>query len=150
VIPAWHFEFSVECAVTKDFAWSFWTDVSNWSLDADVESVSLDGEFAAGTCGHTVSRSAGPIGWRIAEAQTGRAVLEFPAPGAVATFVWTFENSPSGTKISQAASLSGPEAPRYAETFGRMLEEGIPAGMRKLREAIEASKASGATVVAQK
>jgi hypothetical protein len=137
VAPVWRFEFSIECAVSRDFAWSFWTDVRNWALDADVESVTLEGEFVAGASGHTISRSSGPIDWRIAEVEPGRAVLEFPAPGALASFVWTFEDSATGTEISQEASLSGPEAQRYAETFGPLLEKGIPGGMRKLCEAME-------------
>ena len=142
MVPAWRFEFSLDCAVTRDFAWSFWTDVRNWALDSDVESVSLNGPFVEGTSGHTESRAAGPIDWRIADVQHGRAVLEFPAPGALATFVWTFQDCPEGTRISQEASLLGPEAAHYAETFARALEEGIPAGMRKLCEAMEKAQAS--------
>lgn len=141
MLTAWHFEFSIECAVPRDFAWGFWTDVRNWALDADVESVALEGEFAAGTQGHTVSRSSGAIDWRIADVQPlSRAVLEFPAPGAVGTFTWTFDDSPTGTRISQQASLSGPEAQKYAESFGPILEQGIPAGMRKLCQAMEAAR----------
>ena len=141
--PAWRFRFSIDCAVPRDFAWSFWTDVKNWALDADVVSVTLEGPFAAGASGHTISRSAGPIEWRIAEVQPGsRAVLEFPAPGAVGSFIWTFNDSPAGTTICQEASLSGPEAHKYIETFCPMLEEGIPGGMRKLRDAMEAARSA--------
>ena len=32
---AWAFEHSVECPVTTEFAWRFWTDVNNWRLDTD-------------------------------------------------------------------------------------------------------------------
>jgi len=49
VDPAWRFEYSVTCTVPVEFAWVFWMDVRNWSLDADVEAVRLDGPFAAGT-----------------------------------------------------------------------------------------------------
>ena len=49
--PAWAFEHSIECPVTVEFAWRFRTDVSNWVLDADVESVELDGPFQAGSKG---------------------------------------------------------------------------------------------------
>lgn len=81
MLTAWHFEFSIECAVPRGFAWNFWTDVRNWALDADVESIALEGQFAAGTQGHTVSHSSGRIDWRIADVQPlSRAVLEFPAP----------------------------------------------------------------------
>lgn len=150
MIAAWYFNFSIECAVPREFAWSFWTDVRNWALDADVESVTMEGEFVAGTFGHTISRSTGPIDWRIAEVEPAeRAVLEFPAPGAVATFVWTFEDSATGTRISQEASLSGLEAHKYAKSYGPILEKGIPEGMRKLCEAMEAARSSDVPAVAQ-
>ena len=148
VDPAWRFEYSVTCAVPVELAWEFWTDVRNWSLDADVEAVTLDGPFAAGARGRTISRSSGVIQWRIADVQQGRAVLDFPAPGANANFVWTFSECSVGTTIRQEASLSGPEAQRYAEGFGRALEEGIPAGMRKLSGAIEAAHSGCAPNIA--
>lgn len=76
--PAWWFEYSINCGVTVEFAWSFWTNVNNWALDADVESVEIDGPFVAGARGVTNSKSSGRIEWQIVEAQAGRAVIEFP------------------------------------------------------------------------
>jgi hypothetical protein len=133
----WSFEHSVLCAVSTEFAWEFWTDVRTWALDVDVESVELDGDFAAGTHGVTLSRSSGRIEWRIAEVQPGRAVLEFAAPCVVARFVWTFENQGDGTKITQRAELSGNDAAQYIASFGKRLQTGIPVGMRKLCDAME-------------
>src|SRR5215470_17218580 len=49
----WTFEHSIVCAVDAQFAWNFWTTVSNWALDKDVESIDIDGPFAAGTRGVT-------------------------------------------------------------------------------------------------
>ena len=137
----WSFEFSVNCDVPVDFAWRYWTTVEHWALDLDVESVQLDGPFVPGTRGVTISKSAGRIEWRIAEVQQGRAVLEFPAPGAIATFIWTFAKSANGTRITQQANLSGPEAAKYIDSFGRSLEEGIPGGMSKLCEAMQEAAA---------
>jgi len=134
----WKFEHSVECPVSPEFAWNFWTNVDNWKIDADVESVELSGPFRPGTHGTTHSKSSGRIEWRIAEVTPPKqAVLEFPAPGAAAYFLWTFEPSPTGTRITQLASLSGERASYYAETFGPSLEAGLPAGMRKLCQAME-------------
>ena len=138
VESVWSFEYSVDCAVSKDTAWRYWTNVKNWVLDVDVESVALDGPFEAGTHGVTMSKSSGPIEWRISDIQPGRAVLEFPAPGALATFVWTFVDSDTGTKITQRANLSGPDAARYVD-LARALETGIPAGMLKLCGAMHES-----------
>jgi uncharacterized protein YndB with AHSA1/START domain len=139
---AWVFEHSVVCRVPVEFAWSFWTDVRNWVLDADVESVEIDGPFAAGTRGFTNSKSSGRIDWRIAEAGLGRAVIEFPLPGAVGRFVWTFEDIGGGTRMTQRCTLGGEQADTFAKAAGPSLEAGIPAGMRKLCEAMETAARS--------
>ncbi len=34
----WVFEHAIECSVSIQFAWNFWTNVRNWVLDADVDS----------------------------------------------------------------------------------------------------------------
>jgi hypothetical protein len=45
---AWASAYSVECTVPRQFAWQLWTDVNNWRLDSDVESIELNGPFTAG------------------------------------------------------------------------------------------------------
>ena len=135
----WTFEHTVECSVSKEFAWNFWTNVSNWTLDADIISVQLAGPFAVAVTGVTQTKSSGRIEWRVAELQPGRAVLEFPAPGAVARFVFTFEDVEGRTRIRQQVELAGEEASAYVATVGRALQTGIPAGMRKLCKAMEAA-----------
>jgi len=109
-------------------------------LDADVDSIEIQGEFAAGTCGVTHSKSSGRIDWRVTEVvQPRKAVLEFPAPGFVAKFVWTFEDVSGRTRITQRVSLSGEQVAIYAETVVPSSQAGIPAGMRRLCEAMEAA-----------
>src|SRR5437667_3197599 len=72
----WEFEHAIECSVSIQFAWTFWTNVRNWVLDADVDSIEIQGEFAAGTCGVTHSKSSGRIDWRVTEVvQPRKAVL---------------------------------------------------------------------------
>jgi len=106
-----------------DFAWAFWTDVRNWALDADVEMVTLNGPFERGTAGVTMSKSSGRIEWKLAEVQHGRAVVDFPAPGAIGRFVWTFQDQDGMVRITQRASLCGEQAAMYADSFGRALEK---------------------------
>ena len=133
----WTFEHSVECAVPIESAWAFWTDVRNWALDADVESLEIDGPFAAGSRGVTNSKSSGRIEWQLVEVQPGRAVIEFPLSGAVGRFVWTFEDIGRRTRITQRCTLEGEQANTYAKAIAPSLELGIPAGMRKLCDAME-------------
>jgi hypothetical protein len=54
---AWTFEHSIDCGETAEFAWNFWTNVSNWVLDADVASVEIDGPFCTGARGFTNSKT---------------------------------------------------------------------------------------------
>jgi len=135
--PAWTFEHSIECGVSAEFAWIFWTNVSNWTLDTDVESIEIDGPFAAGAQGFTSSKSSGRVEWRVTEVQAGKAVIEFPLPGAVGRFVWTFEDANGRTRITQRCTLYGDGANTLAKAVGPSLEAGIPAGMRKLCETME-------------
>ena len=135
----WTFEHTIECSVSSEFAWDFWTNVSNWALDADLDSVEIQGPFVAGAQGVTQSKSSGRIEWRVAELQPGRAVLEFPAPGAVARFIWTFEDAEGKARITQRVSLAGEGVSAYVDTICRGLQAGIPGGMRKLCKAMEAA-----------
>jgi hypothetical protein len=139
----WSFEHSVDCGVSVKQAWQFWTDVSNWALDADVESVEIDGPFAAGAHGFTLSKSSGRIEWRIAEAEMPRAVIEFPLTGAVGRFAWSFEDVGGRTRITQRCTLEGEQARGYADAIAASLEQGIPAGMQKLCDAMESAAGAG-------
>jgi len=135
----WIFEHTIECSAPTDFAWSYWSNVNNWTVDADVESVELLGAFAAGTRGVTHSKSSGKIEWRLAEViAPKRAVVEFPAPGVVAKFAWIFEDAGGKTRITQRATMCGKRIAEYADTLGQ-LQVGIPAGMQKLCVAIESA-----------
>ena len=140
---AWSFEHAVECPVTAEFAWRYWTDVDNWRLDADVVAVERHGPFAAGTRGATISRSSGRVEWRIAsvEANTG-AVIEIPVKDAVFQCRWTFEDLSERTRITQRMSLRGEGAPALVSAVAAIFESNTPAGMQKLCEAMAKAAAS--------
>lgn len=137
------FEHSLECPVSREFAWRFWTTVDNWKLDADVESVELTGPFAAGSQGVTLTRSSGRIEWLLAEVEPeAGAVIEIVLPDALVRFRWTFEDAGGGTRITQRASLEGENAPSFLAAVAG-LESGIPDGMRKLCDTM--AEAAGGT-----
>lgn len=107
--------------------------MTNWALDSDVESVSLDGPFAAGSSGMTISRSVGRIPWQIKSVRDGKtAVIEIPFPGAVIEFQWNFESCANGTLVTQTVTLEGPQATAFSD----VLKASIPAGMAKLAQAM--------------
>jgi hypothetical protein len=127
----YQFECSVECAVGREFAWRFWSDVRNWSFDSDIESVELHGPFVSGTRGVTISRSSGRIEWVLRDVRVGEsAVMEIASHGVVAWFHLSFQESDRGTRITQRVSIEG----ENATGLGQMLEQGIPEGMKKLAE----------------
>jgi len=141
----WSFEHSVDCPVPRSVAWQFWTHVENWKLDADVEAVELNGPFAAGSNGATMTRSGGRVEWRITEVQPGMAALiEVPFPQGIGRFHWTFEDLGAITRIKQRISLSGETSP-LIEEIARGMEAGVPAGMQKLCSVMTGSAASQAT-----
>ena len=139
------FEHSVECPVSRDFAWRFWTNVANWSYDVSVESVALDGPFVTGAKGVTNPRGGEPVEWRLVEVQDRcAALIEIALPGATARFHWRYEDAAGGAvRITQRVTLEGARAADYAEGMA-MLESGIPQGMRKLAEVMARAAAEQA------
>lgn len=122
------FEYGIECPVAREFAWRFWSTVSNWALDSDVESVELNGPFASGSHGVTMSRSSGRIEWKLSNVQAEKgAVVEISVPGAKAQFEMLFEDSGSVTRITQRIRIEG----ENALALGQALQQGIPEGMKK-------------------
>lgn len=134
---AWTFQYSVECQVSRECAWQFWSDVENWLFDVSVESVTLDGPFAGGTTGTTKPRGGNLIKWQLVEVeQSHHAVIEIDLPGAVVRFDWQFDALPNGaTRITQQVMLAGERESDYRAGMAE-LEQGIPKGMQKLSEEI--------------
>jgi len=139
------FEHSIQCPVSREVAWGFWTNVANWPVvDSSAESVTIDGPFAAGAKGETKSRDLPPIEWEIREVQEGhRAVIEILLPGAILQFLWLFEELTVGsTSMRQVVSLEGERAHDYLEGMA-LLEKGIPEGMKSLAQGmVNAARAS--------
>ena len=135
----WEFQHAVETKAKRDFAWGFWTDVTNWAFDTSVEWVRLEGPFASGTKGATKSPGMEPVQWFLKEVQPQqKAIVEIPLDEAALLFHWRFEELAEGsTRITQRAALVGANADFYAQQIAQSFEHGIPAGMDKLVTEIE-------------
>ena len=139
---AWAFQHTVACPVTREFAWRFWTDVRNWRFDVDIESIELNGPFAAGSHGVTVTRSSGRIEWRLTDVQSGsEVVFEICLPGAILRFRWKFEDLGGRTRMTQRVGIEGEQALSLVTAVASSLEPGIPAGMQKLCETMSKAAA---------
>ncbi|MFS4449007.1 hypothetical protein [Maribacter sp. 2307UL18-2] len=138
----WQFEHSVECDADRSFAWSFWTDVSNWErLEGKaVEWIELKGAFAVGTKGITKTAGQNPHYWEITQLDPERsATIEIPLDGATFYNVMRMESIDSGrTRIIQCLGLSGIKAQDFGESM-QMFENSAPQGLEKLAKTIESA-----------
>ena len=135
----WRTEHSVEARVSRDRAWRYWTTVTNWTIDPAIEWVKIDGPFACGAIGETKPVDGDPVRWAVVEIDEGeRAVIEVRVPGAVARFVWQFEQlAAERTRLTQTVTIEGPAGNAQAEQIGAELEQGIGLGMRMLANAMD-------------
>jgi len=140
---SYQFKHSVEASVGRQAAWEFWTTVKNWELDPAVESIELDGEFAAGSKGVTQTKGGvEPLAWKIKSVTPGEsAVIEMPLAGAVVSFAWSFESTGENrTRLTQVITLDGEKADDYLPMVGQGFEDGVRQGMARL--AVEMEKAA--------
>jgi hypothetical protein len=126
---SWNFQHSVECNTSRQFGWTYWTDISNW--DDPPARFELDGPFAVGSHLTTMlpDRTYHSI---IRHVEPGRAAtIEMQLPDGVLCSHWDFEDlTENRTRITQRLVLSATDAALV--TQARLLEQTVPAGMNKL------------------
>ena len=140
----WRLEHSVRTRADAETAWRFWTNVATWSVDPGVERVAVDPAFVSGARGVTVTADGGTVTWFLPQVGPGRtAHIEIPAPGVVLHARWCFEPAdPGGAVLTQEMWLSGEGADTpEAVAAGEVLAAGVPAGMQRLADAIDALEA---------
>src|SRR5262249_45105708 len=97
----------------------------------------LNGPFAAGSRGVTITRSTGRIEWRLVSVQPpAGAVFEIPAQGCVVRFCLQFDGLNDLTRMTQRISIPGEGAVSLVSAIAPILESNMPAGMKKLCEAM--------------
>src|SRR5262249_3731450 len=133
--PAWTIEHSVDSDASPAFAWSYWTDVANWSDPP--ATFTLEGPFAPGSRGMTDAPGQPTRHWRIGDVDPGRsATILIPLDGATLAFEWRFEERPGGgTRLTQRISLSGENAAAYLEARS-IFEANQVGGMKKMADAM--------------
>ena len=136
-------EHSVEVAVSATFAWSFWTDVTNWS-DPPARFV-VDGPFASGTRGRTLMPGREPLEWTIRRVLSGRsAAIETVLEGATLTFEWHFEPlSEERTRLTQRIMLSGENSAAHAPAVQAGFAPNLPDGMKRIAAMMEEAEKRG-------
>lgn len=137
--PIWQFEYSIECRATPQFAWTYWTNVSNWN-DPPAE-IELDGPFAPGSRLTTRIPGREPLHSVIRSVTAElEATIEMQLPGAVLSFHWRFDELSSGehTRLTQRLTLTGGNAHEFIEQVS-IFEQTVPDGMARVAAAISAA-----------
>jgi hypothetical protein len=136
-------EHSVEAAVSAAAAWSFWTDVTNWS-DPPARFI-VDGVFASGTRGRTLMPGHDPLLWTIRRVRPGKsAAIETELDGATLIFEWYFEPlSKTKTRLTQRILLSGENSAAHAPGVQAGFGPHLPEGMKKIARMMEKAAKSG-------
>jgi hypothetical protein len=133
---AWEFERAVEADVPVAFAWTYMTDVRNWS-DPPAE-FSLDGPFAPGSQGTTLVPGHPPNHWRIIAVDSGAAyTIENGGflDRARMRFHWRFDRlSESRTRLSQRIELFGENAGAYVKEISESFGPNLDPGLRRIAE----------------
>lgn len=133
---AWEMTESVETSASRDFAWTFWTTVSNWvEPPAEFE---LRGPFQTGSRGITRFPGQAPIEWFLRAVTPPTAVtIVMPLAGADLLFEWRFDDLPDGrTRISQRVVLEGERANIYLSQAVSTFGVNLPDGMKKIASAM--------------
>ena len=134
--PAWECQRSVDADVSIAFAWSYMTNVFNWS-DPPAE-FSLDGPFVAGARGTTRMPGQPPRDWVIRGVDPGKAyTIETLLERARLLFQWRFEELSDGrTRMTQRIGVYGEHAAAYVDDIRAGFEPNLEPGMRRIAESM--------------
>src|SRR4051794_34161153 len=136
--PMWEFQSSIEIDAPPEYAWQFWTNVSNWrELEPGLE-FELDGPFASGTRGRTRMPGQEPRDWLIREVDPGRSwTQESLLPGASFMVSMQFEEGIKGrSRITQRLWLEGEGSEAFLDGV-RVFESTTPDGLKRIASVIE-------------
>src|SRR6516225_797396 len=131
---AWTFEYSIDCNTSRQFAFSYWTDIANWydpparfELDGPGQVGSQLTTTLPGQTYHSIIRHVDP---------DRSATIEMQLSDGLLSFHWEFQDlTEIRTRITQRLILSTTNAALVAQAS--LLEQTTPVGMNKLVAAIE-------------
>jgi hypothetical protein len=139
-------ERTVETAASPQAVWKIWTDTSRWQeWNPDVQSMVLNGPFAAGTTG-TMKTKQGSRAVQLAEVVPGTSFqLETTViPLTRFAFQCRVAAGPAGkTTISQGIRVGGPLGGLVGGMMGRQIADTFPALLQGLARKAEASEGRG-------
>jgi uncharacterized protein YndB with AHSA1/START domain len=137
---------SVETSASPAAVWKIWSDTSTWQeWNPDVQSMTLNGPFAAGTTG-TMKTKQGTRQIQLTEVEPGRSFRLETTVIPLTRFAFECQVSagPAGkTTISQGIRVGGPLGGVVGAMMGSQIANTFPALLKGLARQAEASDGRG-------
>jgi uncharacterized protein YndB with AHSA1/START domain len=137
---------SVETAASPQTAWKIWSDTSTWpEWNPDVQSMTLNGPFAAGTTG-TMKTKQGTRAIQLTEVVPGKSFRLETTVIPLTRFAFECNVSPGSagkTTLSQAIVVGGPLGGLVGGMMGKQIADTFPALLQGLARKAERSEVRG-------
>jgi len=124
----WRYEHTAQAPVSAEAVWGLWSRVERWAdWNPDIETISIDGPFAAGSTFVMNPDGDEPVHMMLAEVEPGRSftdVAEFN--GLVIRTIHTMEPVGNELKITYAMEITGPAADTIGAEVGAQITADFP------------------------
>jgi uncharacterized protein YndB with AHSA1/START domain len=141
IAPGMRFEEEIGIAAPPEVVFAVYADVERWGdWDPEVNSASIDGDFASGAAGTLEPSSARPkqATFTITEVVPNESfVVESRLPLCALRFDHDLTPVPEGSRAVHRITISGPLAPLLGRLVGNPIRKGLPGTMRGLKRAAE-------------
>jgi uncharacterized protein YndB with AHSA1/START domain len=130
----WDYEHSVRTGAAPEAVWRRWTDMASWPEWNDgIETITVDGPFAAGTTFTMAPPGQEPITMRLVEVVPGEVFTdEMDAGDFVVTTVHRLVPEAGGTRIVYRTEITGPAADVVGPSLGPEITADFPDVLAKL------------------
>ena len=139
-------ERSVETKASPQTAWKLWSDASTWpEWNPDVQSMTLNGPFAAGTTG-TMKTKQGTRAIQLTEVVPGQSFRLETTVIPLTRFAFICKVSPGSagkTTLSQSIQVGGPLGGLLGGVMGKQIADTFPALLQGLARKAEATEGRG-------
>ena len=136
-------ERSVETKASPQTAWKLWSDTSTWpEWNPDVQSMTLNGPFAAGTTG-TMKTKQGTRAIQLTEVAPGQSFRLETTVIPLTRFAFVCKVSPGSagkTTLSQSIQVGGPLGGLLGGMMGKQIADTFPALLQGLARKAEATE----------
>jgi len=134
----WEHQNTVKTRAEATAVWCLYADVTTWPRwNPAVKYVELDGPFTAGAAGTLTPNGQGPLAFRIVECRSNEGYSSETEIASTVTLRLDTRLVPlpeGGTRITHHASLTGPAADFFGQSFGPTRAAGLPVAMGNLAE----------------